>query len=151
VLGSEEHAVDVDLHDSAPDLRIFVDHAALAGDAHVVVQQVESAKLRERGFDHRAALGVLGHVDGIGRGDSAFLRDHLDRPPREVELPVHDQNARACAGQQDGGRSTVTNAVSRGPAARNYGHLACEPEVLPSIRSQVIRSQKNAPEEDQAR
>ena len=41
--------------------------------------------------------------------------------------------ASACTGKQDGGCSTVANAVSGGAAACDYGDLAHEAEAIPKF------------------
>jgi hypothetical protein len=87
--------------------------------------------LRERRLNHLPALSVLGHVCGAGCSVTTLLRDHLDRPPGKIELPVHNQNTHSGACEQDGGRSTIADAVSRGAAAGDYGHLALEAEAIP--------------------
>jgi hypothetical protein len=82
--------------------------------------------LRERCVDHRAALGIVGYVCCASHSLAAFLRNHLDRPLCKLELAVDHQDARACAGEQDSGRSTVADAVSRGAAARHDGDFSRE-------------------------
>jgi hypothetical protein len=76
-------------------------------------------------------LSVLGHIRGKGYRVAALPRDHLDRSLGKLELPVHDQNTRARTGKQDGGRSTIANAVSGGASARDDGDLAFEAEAIP--------------------
>ena len=42
--GDEEHAVDIDLHDLAPQIDRGIDDGAAAADADIVVEEVEPAE-----------------------------------------------------------------------------------------------------------
>ena len=56
VLAREEHGVHVDVHDARPVLLGFLDDGALAADAHVVVEAVETAPAGHGVLDHGGAL-----------------------------------------------------------------------------------------------
>jgi hypothetical protein len=45
-------------------------------------------------------------------------------------LPVHDQNARTGTGEQDGGCSTIADAVTGGAATGDYGYFALEAKAM---------------------
>ncbi|MGY4435404.1 hypothetical protein ACVWWO_007881 [Bradyrhizobium sp. F1.13.1] len=130
VLGEQEHALDIDLHDAAILLGRFVHHAAAAADAHIVVEEIEPAPMVKRGFDQRPAIALAGDVTAMRRGRAAFGCDHLDGSFSELELAIGHQNFGAGAGQQNCGRAAVANAVARSAAAADQRHLAGETGIV---------------------
>jgi hypothetical protein len=126
----EEHAFHVDLHDTAPGIRIFLDYAAFAGDADVVIQEIQPSELSEGNFDHRPALRLVDHVRAMGQRDAALLLDHLRCSLREIALHVHHQNTRASPREQNRRRPAIADPVACGAGARHDSRLSLEAKVL---------------------
>ena len=63
-------------------------------------------------------------------GRAAFLRDHGNRALGQRRVAVYHEHLGAGAGEQDGGRAAVADAVARGAAAGDDGDLAVEPAVV---------------------
>ena len=78
---------------------MFLDNAAPAADADVVIEEVEPAKPLDRVFDESAASVLAGNIGGVGCGRAAFRLDHLDSALGQFEAAVDHQYLRAGASQ----------------------------------------------------
>jgi len=92
VARSQEHAVDIDLHDPAPVLGSHVYDAAAAADPDIIVEAIEPAEPLQRRGDHGASLPLVGDVGDKGGGGSAFGCDHRERPLGPLALDIDDQH-----------------------------------------------------------
>src|SRR5204863_124587 len=78
-----------------------VDDAPAPADPDIVVEQIESAKARERGVDKSAALRFVDDVGDMRGGGAAFGHDHRYGLLRRLGHDVDDENARALPRQED--------------------------------------------------
>src|SRR5438093_335975 len=118
-------------------------------DADVVVQHVDPAVALEARLGHRAAVLGARHVTAKRRGLAARgTNPLLGLAPRSL-VPVDDEDARPLASEQQRGRATVADRVSRRLAcSRNDGHLAVEPPrhvKIPPRRRRAARRTYSAP------
>src|SRR5712671_6533789 len=130
-----EHAVDIDLHDPAPVLRSHVDDTAATTYSDIVVEAIEPAELRECGVDHRAGLWLVRDIGNKGSRSAALRRDHRHGALGPLLIEIDDQHPGAGAGQQDGRRAAIADAVIRRPAPGDDRHLAFEAERAIALRS----------------
>src|SRR5271163_2688443 len=92
--GAENHGLKIDLNHQMPSLWWCVREAGCTdADAGVVVQDVEAAELRDRGFEHPARVFEPGYVGLDEDGASARAFDALDgfSPAGLVEIRDHDR------------------------------------------------------------
>ena len=76
-LAGHDDSLHVHGHDVVPVLFGHFDHGSPAGDAHVVVQDVQPSVAFDAGIHHALAVGGPGNV-GLDRGGHAALGlDHL--------------------------------------------------------------------------
>ena len=133
MLGREEHRLDVDLHHATPVLFALVDDGATAADADVVVEEIETAESIDGRLDHRGALAPLGDIGLEGHALAARLGDHLDRALGKAAVAIDDDDLGPGLREQDGGRATVADAVTRGAAAGDDRDLAREPPLVRNV------------------
>src|SRR5207245_8723454 len=109
-------------------------HAALAADAHVVDQEVETAVAAHRLAGHRRALRLVGDVEREGGRLAPFASDHLDGALGEALVAVDDQHAGPAPREQDARRAPVADAVARGAATGDDGHASLQSQVVVGAR-----------------
>ena len=117
-------------HDLLPGFPALLDDAALAADADVVVEDVESAEPFQRGGHHASTPVFMAEIGHVGDCLAALGLDHLHRVLRQVGESVDDQHAGAGAGEHDGRRAPVADTLARRAAAGDDGHPVLQSETL---------------------
>jgi len=83
------------------------------GDAHVVVQDIESAKVLTGGADRRLDLILVSNVDLNGDGLSAGIRDGRHRVLCRLKVAVGNHDARACVRECERYRPAIADGRAR--------------------------------------
>ena len=83
------------------------------GDAHVVVQDIESAKVLTGGADRRLDLILVSNVDLNGDGFSAGIRDGRHRVLCGLKVTVGNHDARACVRECERHRPAIADGRAR--------------------------------------
>ena len=83
------------------------------GDAHVVVQDIESAKVLTSGADRRLDLILVSNVDLNGDGLSAGIRDGRHRVLCGLKVAVGNHDARACVRECERYRPAIADGRAR--------------------------------------
>ena len=94
-----------------------------AVDAHVVVEDMESAVSIEGGLHHGAAFFLSGNVGDEDAGLAAFLLDGFEGLGGAFFDVVDQQHLCALAGEEDADGLAVAHDVAAGAGSGDDGHL----------------------------
>jgi len=132
VLHREERALEIDGEHPVPRLFGQLDHAADVRDAHVIVEHVDAAEIRDAGLHHRLDIGILRHVGAERQREAAFIGDDVGRLLGGAQVDVDAEHLRAFARAGDRGRLAVAPAGADRAGADDQRDL-----VLKTIRHRI--------------